>query len=150
MVKCEFKEIYAEEKNLINQVKMVEEEAFGEGAIDEWVLTPIIRYGKVYALVKDTEIINFVEMLKKWGKEEAYIYSFATKSKYRGKGYAKELLEKTINELKKENLKRVSLTVAPENERAIGLYESFGFIKKDMYKNEYGEGIDRIYMEKEL
>lgn len=69
---------------------------------------------------------------------------------YTGKGYAKESYKKFIPFLFKEyNLHKISLEVLSSNTRAINLYESVGFNKdgikrQEVYKN--GGWVDSIIM----
>lgn len=46
---------------------------------------------------------------------------------FQGQGYGKLLLSDFINEAKKQHFKGISLSVTPENSRAVKLYESFHF-----------------------
>lgn len=146
----ELKEINIENKEEILQVKSIELEVFGEGAIDEWVILPIARCGKILLLKEEEKIHGFVEILRKWGKNDIYIFSFALKLKSRGKGYGTRLMTLLLDYLKKENIENIYLTVDPENKIAVGLYEKFGFKKEKLLKDEYGKGLDRIYMKLEL
>lgn len=144
-----FREIDVENLKEMKDIVELEKESFGAGAIDEWVIKPIARYGKIYVLYKEKKIIAFVEMLKKWGKEEAFIFSFAVSKKEQGKSYGKQLMAFTLDQLKKENIEKISLTVSEDNYIALKIYKSFGFKKVKILKNEYGKDIHRIYMEKD-
>ena len=54
-----FLEIKAEDKKYIEQIIEIEKEVFGiNGGVDEWILKPIIRYGKVFALVLEGEVVG--------------------------------------------------------------------------------------------
>jgi len=143
-------EINLEKKKEISQVKSIELEAFKEGAIDEWVILPIARCGKILLLKDEDKILGFVEILRKWGKNDIYIFSFALKLKLCGKGYGTKLMEMLLEYLKKEEIENIYLTVDPENKRAVRLYEKFDFKKDEFLKDEYGKGIDRIYMKLQL
>ncbi|OQY10144.1 MAG: hypothetical protein B6I28_01590 [Fusobacteriia bacterium 4572_132] len=143
-------EINLENKEEILEVKSIELEAFKEGGSDEWVILPIARCGKILLLKDEENILGSVEILRKWGKNDIYIFSFALKLKYCGKGFGTKLMELLLEYLKKENIENIYLTVDPENKIAVGLYEKFGFKKDRFLKDEYGKGIDRIYMKLKL
>lgn len=143
------REIDVENLEEIEGIVQIEKESFGDGGIDEWVVKPIARYGKIYIIKYESKLIGFVEMLKKWGKDEVYIYSFAIKGNMQGKSFGKKLMEYTINQLKKEKISKLSLTVNGENIHAVKLYEKFGFKKIKTLKDEYGRGVHRVYMEKD-
>lgn len=55
------------------------------------------------------------------------IYGFCVLPEYRGKGYGREILGLSINELIKLNPGKITLEVACQNERALNLYKSCGF-----------------------
>ncbi|BDU51353.1 GNAT family N-acetyltransferase [Haliovirga abyssi] len=144
-----FVEIFPEQREKIVQIKEIEEKSFGKGAIDEWVLMPIVRYGKIFGLESCGKVIGVLELMQKWGNNEAYIFSLAILDEFKGKGYGNYLLKNTIEELKKYKINKLSLTVSEKNIIAINLYKKFGFKEIKMLKDEYGIGIDRIYMRKD-
>ena len=49
---------------------------------------------------------------------------------FRGRGYGAALIEATLGEARRFGLVRIELTVHADNERAIALYERFGFIRE--------------------
>ncbi len=146
----EFIEIDVENYEEIEAVKEIEKEAFADGAIDEWVIKPIARYGKIMAVKEEKEIAGIVEMWKMWDENKVYIFSVAVRNKYRGMGYGSFLLEKTINYLKEQGIKEVMLTVSPENKKALNLYKKFEFKEEKLLKDEYGKNIDRLKLKKVL
>lgn len=139
------------DSNYLEQIIDLEKEVFGEnGAIDYWNLKPIVKYGKVYAIVEEKEILACAELLKSWETNEVYLYGLAVKKKCFGKGFGKILLKEILNIVSKEGIEKIKLTVAAENMVAIKLYEKFGFKKVSVLENEYGYGIHRILYEKRL
>lgn len=141
-----FLEIQAKDREYIKQIIEVEKEAFGlNGGVDEWILKPIIRYGKVFALVIEDEVIGIAEYIRNFDGDEMFLYGFSIKKVYRKHGYGKKLLEESIKVFKKNKIKKIGLTVSLENEEAIELYKKIGFEIKEILKDEYGEGIDRLY-----
>jgi ribosomal protein S18 acetylase RimI-like enzyme len=57
-----------------------------------------------------------------------FIYGFSVLAEYRGKGYGRQILAKTIQSMRSmEPDAQIALEVAVENERALGLYKSCGF-----------------------
>ncbi|MGM0366881.1 MAG: GNAT family N-acetyltransferase [Actinomycetota bacterium] len=138
---------------LIEQIKGLETEAFGnEAAANQWLIPVIIRYGKVILAWKPGgELVGVCLAVKDWGdRKTAFIHSFHLKKSCRSKGLGTRFLSGTIEIIKKENIDRVKLTVSPENKQAINLYHKHGFKSKGLYKNEYGEKIDRFLMELKL
>ena len=111
---------------------------------------PFVRYGKVYVLLEDEEIVSVAEIMRTFDTKDAYIYGFFTKEKFLRKGYGSVLLNFIINEMEKSGIEAVTLTVDPENEKAVNLYLKHGFEKAELLTEEYGENEDRLYMRLEL
>ncbi|MED1644305.1 GNAT family N-acetyltransferase [Brevibacillus agri] len=59
---------------------------------------------------------------------QAFIYGFCVHPDEQGKGYGRQALAQTIALLEAEGFAEISLEVACENSRALGLYESCGFV----------------------
>ena len=141
-----FIEVKPEDKNYIEQIIEIEKEAFGvSGGVDEWILKPIIRYGKVYVLLLKGEVIGISEYIRSFDGEEIFLYGFSVKKKYRKHGYGKKMLEESVKIFKENKIKRISLTVGLENQEAIELYKKLKFKNKKLLEDEYGKGIDRLY-----
>lgn len=58
---------------------------------------------------------------------DARLAAFAIIPEYRGKGLAKKMIEAILLNLRKENKERIYLEVICGNDKAIKLYQSFGF-----------------------
>jgi ribosomal protein S18 acetylase RimI-like enzyme len=61
------------------------------------------------------------------------IYGFGVLPEQRGRGYGRQILARTIEYALAEGRRPVILEVAPENERALGLYLSVGFQETNRY-----------------
>ena len=146
-----FLEIKAKDKKYIEQIIEIEKEAFGvEGGVDEWVLKPIIRYGKVHVLIIEKEVIGVAEYIRDFDGDEIFLYGFSIKKEYRKCGYGKKLLEESVKIFRKNKIKKIGLTAALENNEAINLYNKIGFKKEKILKDEYGKDIDRFYFSMEI
>lgn len=151
MNEIKFLEVKNNDLEMMNAIIKLEEEAFGvNGAVDSWILKPLMRYGKVLILKKSDQIIGVVELMNSWLSKEVYIYGLAIAKDLRGLGYGKILLNETLEYLEKNGINEVSLTVDPLNIKAINLYERLGFINKGIKRDEYGKNVDRILMIKNL
>ena len=147
----EFSEIDINKREEIERVVSIEEEAFGNnGGVDEWVLKPLAKYGKVFVLKDKGNIVCVAEFMQKFGENSVYLYGICTEKNKRGKGLAKHLLEKSLEYFSSYGIESIDLTVSPENGAAVELYEKLGFEKKKILKNEYGIGVDRLYMVREI
>jgi ribosomal protein S18 acetylase RimI-like enzyme len=73
------------------------------------------------------------------------IYGFAVLPEYRGRGYGRQILARTIEYAIAEYHKPIFLEVAPENSNALGLYQSVGFRETkryDYYSIDVPQGVD--------
>ena len=151
MEKFEIIEVNVEDEEVVNKIVELEEATFGEcGGVDYWVLKALIRYGKVYALVKNGLIVSVIEYMQKFNSPEVFLYGVSTREDFRKKGLTKYLISETEKKLKKYGINKIILTVDPENEIAINLYKSLEYIIIQLQLSEYGEGVDRYFMEKKL
>jgi ribosomal-protein-alanine N-acetyltransferase len=142
----EIRELLPSEKDYINDIAVYEEKIFGDGGIGRWTIMPFVRYGKVYVLLEGEEIVSVAEIMRAFDAKEAYIYGFFTKEKFLKKGYGSVLLDFVIKEMKNCGIDTVTLTVDPENTKAVALYLKHGFEKAGLLEEEYGKNEDRLYM----
>ena len=66
-------------------------------------------------------------------EKEFGIYAFAVLPQYRGRGFGRQMLEQIINEVHAVSAKDIALEVETQNDNAIGLYRSCGFIETTTY-----------------
>lgn len=144
-------EVTPGDKEWIKKIYKNEIESFGiMGGADMWLIKSFIRYGKLYILVKDDELLSVAQFQKVFQEESVFLYGFSTVEKERNKGYGKELLKKVHEKLKKEKIEKIYLTVDPKNQIAVDMYKKVGYEIVEFEKDEYGEGIDRYLMTKKL
>lgn len=145
-------EVGVEDRELIKKIFDNEVETFGiMGGADMWMIMSFIRYGKLYALLDaNEELLSVAQYQGILGKKEVFLYGFSTSLKERGKGYGKILLEESHDRLKELGIEKIYLTVDPQNSKAIKMYEKAGYVIEELQKNEYGKGIDRYLMIKNL
>ena len=75
---------------------------------------------------------------KKPNKIQGYIAMLAVEEEYRKKGLGKKLVELLIDTFKKNyKVNEISIETEVDNYAALGLYESFGFVRTKMYINYY-------------
>lgn len=72
-------------------------------------------------------------------KDEAQINNMAIHPDYRGRGYGKEMLSTTLEEMRASGIRIVTLEVRESNLKAFNLYKSLGFEavsrRRDYYTN---------------
>lgn len=147
----EFRELKNIDVEKLNEIVKLEKESFcGSGNVDTWILKSLINYGKVFVIEENNKIVCIAEYLQCFAKNEVFLYGICTHKEFQKKGYAKKILQESENILKKLKYKAILLTVAPENETAIKLYQKVGFSMEKFLQDEYGKGIDRYLFRKSL
>jgi len=77
---------------------------------------------------------------------EGHIMSIAVNREYRGNGIGSALLTEVIERLIKRGARYIGLEVRVSNEKAIKLYERFGFRRIKRIIGYYADGEDAYYM----
>jgi ribosomal-protein-alanine N-acetyltransferase len=83
-------------------------------------------------------------------KDSGLIVSVAVKKEWRRKGIGRKLIEKLLENFKKEGMKIVFLHVREENRGAINFYQALGFKIIELVENYYSNGENAYLMEKTL
>ena len=86
-------------------------------------------------LNSDKKCVGYIGMWKI--VDEAHITNLSVHPDWRNKKLAHKLLLATIDECYKEKIKYITLEVRVSNEKAIGLYEKFGFKSLGLRKKYY-------------
>ena len=81
---------------------------------------------KTFVVIEDGIVTGYIDVTHCFAENEPY--DILVKKEYRRKGYGRQLLAKA---LKENEPKDMMLLVDFDNEPAINLYESLGFIKKE-------------------
>lgn len=101
------------------------------------------KYNKIYVYELNNEIIGFIHVLISF--DSADIINIIIDNKYRNKGYAKELIEYTVNN---NNLKELNIEVRKSN-NAVSFYLKLGFkiIREipNYYQNENAYFMKKVY-----
>ena len=74
--------------------------------------------------------------------DEAYITNIAVKTDERNKGYGSAIIKALIDEARTSDVKAITLEVRVSNEKAIKLYQSFGFKSVGVRPKFYPDGED--------
>ena len=75
---------------------------------------------------------------KKINKMQGYIAMLAVEVEYRKKGLGRKMVELLIDTFKKSyKINEITIETEVDNYAALGLYESFGFVRTKMYINYY-------------
>lgn len=135
----------------LDAIKEIEDESFIKPFTKEDLLYEISQNPVSIFLVleKDGLVVGFIDYWVTF--DSATIDQIAVKKSERNQGFAKILLEKSINDLKElGEVSFFTLEVRASNEPAINLYKSFDFQKVTIKEKYYDDGEDAIYMVKGL
>jgi [ribosomal protein S18]-alanine N-acetyltransferase len=77
----------------------------------------------------------------------AEIVSIAVDPKHQGHGIGKALITHMLARLKASAIRRVALTVRPENRPAMRLYSTLGFHRVRRINRDYSDGSDAFEMQ---
>lgn len=127
------------------QIEQIELEIFPE---DCWSLASIkesvdfpIFFGEVCLLGE--EIVAYYGMNIIAG--EGYIANIAVAKFFQGKGLGNILMSRMLDTTK-QRCEEITLEVRVSNQRAIALYQKFGFVGEGTRKNFYQDGEDALIM----
>ena len=97
---------------------------------------------------EEEKTIGVIEYMRDWQKPcKAYIMGVAIVKEMQGQGLGTMLIRTSLQALKKENVEEVELTVDPKNLSAVKVYKGkLGFVTKEIRKDEYGAGENRLVM----
>lgn len=144
MDKTKIEKLKVEQVEDVFEIEKTFFDVTNSSSIKESLSSETLNY---FVLKLDEEIIGFLEC--SCVLDEAELYEIAIKQEYQGKGYSKYLMEYFLLFCKDKNIKTIFLEVNTINNKAISLYEKFGFIRYSVRKNYYGDN-DAILMKFDL
>lgn len=148
-----FKSVERPTPDIISQILQIEKRDFGKGALNEYVIVPLIRHGRVYLAVDDDdEAIACAYFLADiYDPALCFLLSVAVLPEFKGYEIGISLLDYALSELKSLGLLKVKLTVDPSNFNALSVYrERLGFYVAENTADEYGTGDARLVMKRDL
>jgi ribosomal protein S18 acetylase RimI-like enzyme len=115
-------------------LKHITAQAFGmsEGEVD-WYAVHVLENSsrRYYLATLDNVVIGKIDVSLEG--QVAFIYGFAVLPVYRGRGYGRQILARTIQEILAMGQEHIVLEVATENRNALSLYQSCGFRETGSY-----------------
>lgn len=125
------------DEDILYKIVEIEDIIFKGASIGNYNIKPMAKYGKVYALLKNEDIVSVIEVMSSFNRDLAYIYGLFTNTMYQNQGMAHKILAFVIEDLKKEGIKKIQLTTGIDNLKAKKLYEDFNFKIKEILEDEY-------------
>lgn len=135
---------------MMAKLKEYGNEALGESALDEWMLPVIATCGLLFVGKVGEEIVGSAEIIRCMEDRDLYMEGFYIRNRYRRQGYGTTLLNDVKALLDREGFERLLVTLAPENEAGLRLYEATGFREIDYLPDHYGTGRHRLLLAVEL
>jgi ribosomal protein S18 acetylase RimI-like enzyme len=131
---------------LLEELIQIQKETFDKLGLNEGTLPMMIKFGRVFLLKRDSEILGSAEFMKDWKDgRRAFMVGFCVKETERRKGLGKFFLSRIISRIE-HSVSKIELTVAPANRAALGLYRQVGFEDVAYLKDVYGAGEDRLLL----
>jgi [ribosomal protein S18]-alanine N-acetyltransferase len=137
------------DSDLQKKILEIDEKAFGPGSLNHWSLPLFLHYGRVYLARCNGEPAGSAQLIRDWEDPGlAYLYGLAVAEAYRNRGIGTFLLGSILETLPRSGFRRLQLTVTPENEVAIHLYQNkFHLNQLKFIENYYGPGENRWLLE---
>jgi ribosomal-protein-alanine N-acetyltransferase len=135
----------------LNEILEIEKNAFEkkETFPKEYFLELSKRWPEGFLVARiDRETVGYA--IGEKNKDSGLIISIAVKKEWRRKGIGRKLIEKLLENFKKEGMKIVFLHVREENKEAINFYRALGFKIIELVENYYSNGENAYLMEKTL
>lgn len=124
--------------------------ALGESALDEWMLPVVASCGLLCVGRVGEEIVGSAEIIRCIEDGDLYLEGFYIRPQYQRLGFGTELLAGVKEMLSRERFTRLLVTLSPENEAGMRLYEKNGFKEIDYLPDHYGPGRNRLLLVAEL
>jgi ribosomal-protein-alanine N-acetyltransferase len=135
----------------LNEILEIEKNAFEKKEVfpKEYFLELSKKWPEGFLVAKlSGEIVGYA--IGEKGKDSGLIISVAVKKEWRRRGIGIKLIEKLLENFKKEGMRIVFLHVREENKEAINFYQALGFKIIELVENYYSNGENAYLMEKTL
>jgi ribosomal-protein-alanine N-acetyltransferase len=135
----------------LNEILEIERNAFEKKKAfpKEYFLELSKKWPEGFLVAKlGKEIVGYA--IGEKGKDSGLIVSVAVKREWKGRGIGKRLVEKLLENFKKEGMEIVFLHVREGNKEAINFYQALGFKIRERIENYYSNGENAYLMEKSL
>ena len=125
------------DKSHIDGVVEIEKACFSHPWTKDGIIEALDNRTKFYVFEKDEKVLGYVGVSVIL--DEGYITNVAVLPEYRGLGIGNALMKKLDDLAKLEKLSFISLEVRVSNQKAISLYEKFGYKIEGVRKNFYDD-----------
>ncbi len=84
------------------------------------------------------------------GQPLGHVKDIAVAPTHRGRGIGATLLERAIDAMRRQQVRRVKLEVRESNDRALALYRQYGFVHRSTARSYYADGEDALVLVREF
>jgi len=136
---------------LLEEVAVLEREAFGSEGLTPESLALFTLSGAVYALRENGRLTAEALILANLDDGGALLFSLAVGAPFRRAGRGLRLMEAVIAMLRTAGRTSLRLTVSPANHAALPLYlDHLGFVRVDEIPDCFGPGHHRLLLQLQL
>jgi len=132
----------AAEREDLEAVAALDQEVFPEMPFPLFVLRQFLdaRPQSVFQVIEqDAVVCGYALALVVSGEKKAWLLGLAVARESRGRQYGDRLLRRVLHQCRCAGVQRVLITVRPNNEAALGLYQKYHFHKTASEENYYGD-----------
>jgi len=126
----------------------LEDSIFGKHCNHIYFLKPLLEYGQSYILEgKHGEWMGYALIFHESCANSVHLLSFAVLPPFQGKGLGGQFYKALLDALRRDGVASLSLSVAPQNQRALALYRNPGLyssLDEELRMDYYGPGENRI------
>ena len=139
----------------LNALYEIERRCFGKEAYSKFLLRLLLMDPRSIALkyvAENGSVLGFVigRIERRRGELVGRIYTLNVDPRYRRRGIGKSLMTALEDEFKRRGCRKSGLEVAVDNEAAVSLYRSLGYVFLGKLKNYYGPRRDAFLAVKKL
>ena len=106
------------------------------------------KFAHLAVIVSDNVVVGFYDYWHTF--DSATIAQIAVEPMYQRHKFGSQLLEEIIKDAKAKKVRTITLEVRRNNEKAVNLYQKYGFMTTLTKEKYYSNGDDALYMMKEL
>ncbi len=130
--------------DLLDILEVYDLEAFGRTGLRTYDLAVMAEAGAVFLACLGDEIVGGCQLLRVLDEPTFfYVVGFYIRPAWQGLRLGRAFLDAVAAGARRLDAGGLVLTVSPDNQRAINLYESAGFVNERFVPQFYGEGQDR-------
>lgn len=128
----------------------LEDSIFGKHCNHIYFLKPLLEYGQNYILEgEDGEWLGYALIFHENSANSVHLLSFAVLPSFQGRGLGGQFYKALLGALRRDGVVSLSLSVAPQNQRALSLYRNpdlYSSLDEELRMDYYGPGEDRILL----